>query len=103
MSSKAYKISYNQLKDFKYFYIHHLAGLVGTLVEGYGLKLDQDLIEDMKLAICDVFEGGCEPEFKSDNHGELWNSLSPESFEEYNDSYYKSKHYRWSKEAQKLL
>jgi hypothetical protein len=77
---RAYKVAKNQLKDFKYFYVEYMVGLIDTICVTYGFPLNQESIDGAKDAVIDVINHGIEKEWDDYGSFMFWTGLCPEWF-----------------------
>lgn len=82
--SKVKEIAIKELEDFKYLYNEHLEGFIGTVFYRAGVPrlnpIPEEHFYDIKEAICDVFHGGCEPEFETEEEWKRFESIDNEHF-----------------------
>jgi len=81
---KLKKISYKELKYVKYLYMNQIPAAISNILRKSGIKdIQQDYLDVIYKSIADIFYGGCEPEFSSE-----------ESFKQF-EEFFNSKNYRY--------
>lgn len=66
----------------KYLYFTNFYGAFqyGMRTNKFSYKHLEEAIEAFKISICNVFHGGCEPEFDTEEQVEKWNNFNKNSF-----------------------
>lgn len=73
----------NELKDIKYLYYTSFNGALFTCMYNSNISwasLNNDIIDAFKFSICEVFHGGCDPEFDNEEAYRKWENFSMESY-----------------------
>lgn len=69
----------NELIEIKYLYYRQFDAALADCMRKNGISwasLNDDIIDAFKFAICDVFHGGCEPEFSTEEAWTKWEAFT---------------------------
>ncbi len=77
---RAYRVTYDLIKDTKWMYNEHLVGIYATLVNNYSLPNTQETVYGMQEAIIDEYFNGCEPEWASMDAERWWFGMNTDYF-----------------------
>ena len=75
--------SFENNLDIKYLYATQFSGALSYAMRNSKVSwksLNQDVIDAFKQALCNVFHGGCEPEFETEDAYKRWEEFSIDSF-----------------------
>ena len=72
-----------ELEGLKYLYYKQFTGALGACMKKARISpaaLNEEVIEAFKYAICNIFHGGCEPEFKTEEDWINWENFNMDAF-----------------------
>ena len=64
----------------KYFYLSQITSVMATTLRRLNIvTINDDIVHAFKSAICNIYFGGCEPEFETDDAMIAWNEFKAEN------------------------
>jgi hypothetical protein len=73
-----------ECENIKYFYVHNMVGIIANIFNTVGVPrvnpIPQEYFDIIKDVICDLFCGGCEPEFEDASHWDEWDTIDNKHF-----------------------